>query len=154
MTLMPSGMQLLKSDSVGWVQTPAEKRAEIPREFDRSGASGVEFAKHIGAKHPTFSSISTTQTAFPHQPRCPICRREHPAGLVASMSGRDNCDDNASMESFWSTLKLELVYRGKLTGRTHTRSEIVNLIEVFYNHQRRHTSLGGISPSKSELKNN
>lgn len=55
MTFMPSGMQLLKSDSVGRVQTPAEKRAEILREFDRSGASGVEFAKHIGVKYPTFA---------------------------------------------------------------------------------------------------
>lgn len=48
-------MQLLKSDSVGRVQTPAEKRAEILLEFDRSGASGVEFAKHIGVKYPTFA---------------------------------------------------------------------------------------------------
>ncbi len=55
MTFMSSGMQLLKSDSVGRVQTPAEKRAEILREFDRSGASGVEFAKHIGVKYPTFA---------------------------------------------------------------------------------------------------
>ena len=55
MTFMPSGMQLLKSDSVGRVQAPAEKRAEILREFDRSGASGVEFAKHIGVKYPTFA---------------------------------------------------------------------------------------------------
>ena len=55
MTFMPSGMQLLKSDSMGRVQTPAEKRAEILREFERSGASGVEFAKHIGVKYPTFA---------------------------------------------------------------------------------------------------
>ena len=55
MTLVPSGTQLLRSDSVGRVQTPAEKRAEILREFDRSGASGVEFAKHIGVKYPTFA---------------------------------------------------------------------------------------------------
>jgi len=55
MTLMPSGMQLLKSDSVGRLQTPAEKRAEILREFDRSGVSGVEFSKLIGVKYPTFA---------------------------------------------------------------------------------------------------
>jgi hypothetical protein len=48
-------MQLLKSDSAGRVQTPVEKRAEILREFDCSGASGVEFAKHIGVKYPTFA---------------------------------------------------------------------------------------------------
>lgn len=55
MTFMPPGMQLMKLDSVGRVQTPSEKRAEVLREFDRSGASGVEFAKHIGVKYPTFA---------------------------------------------------------------------------------------------------
>jgi len=55
MTFMPSDTQLLKSDSVGRVQTPAEKRAEILAEFDRSGASGVEFSRHIGVKYPTFA---------------------------------------------------------------------------------------------------
>ena len=55
MTFMPLGMQLLKSDSVGRVRTPVEKRAEILREFDRCGASGVEFARHIGVKYPTFA---------------------------------------------------------------------------------------------------
>ena len=76
------------------------------------------------------------------------------AGLVASMSRRGNCYDNASMESFWSTLKLELVYRGSFTSHIHARSEIFEFIEVFYNRQRRHTSLGGLSPSQFELKNN
>ena len=76
------------------------------------------------------------------------------AGLVASMSRRGNCYDNASMESFWSTLKLELVYRGRFTSHRHARSEIFDFIEVFYNRQRRHTSLGGLSPSQFELKNN
>ena len=55
MTFKASGVQLLRSDSVGRVRTPAGKRAEILREFDRSGASGVEFARHIGVKYPTFA---------------------------------------------------------------------------------------------------
>ena len=55
MTFMPSDTQLLKSDSVGRMQTSAEKRAKILAEFDRSGTSGVEFAKHIGVKHSTFA---------------------------------------------------------------------------------------------------
>ena len=49
------------------------------------------------------------------------------------MSRRDNCCDNAAMESLWSTLKLELIYRGKLTSRSHARSEIFDYIEIFYN---------------------
>ena len=55
MTLMPGGARLLKIDAKGRVWTPAEKRAEILREFDRSGASGVEFARLIGVKYPTFA---------------------------------------------------------------------------------------------------
>ena len=76
------------------------------------------------------------------------------AGLVASMSRRGNCYDNAYMESFWSTLKLELVYRTRFTSRSKATSEIFDFIEVFYNRQRRHTSLGGLSPAQFELKNN
>ena len=76
------------------------------------------------------------------------------AGLVASMSRRGNCYDNAAMESFWSTLKLELVYRTRFTSRSKATSEIFDFIEVFYNRQRRHTSLGGLSPAQFELKNN
>ena len=76
------------------------------------------------------------------------------AGLVASMSRRGNCYDNASMESFWSTLKLELVYRGRSTSHRHAKSEIFDFIELFYNRQRRHTSLGGLSPADFEAENN
>ena len=50
------------------------------------------------------------------------------AGLVASMSRRGNCYDNAAMESFWSTLKLELVYRGRFTSHRYGRSEISSLL--------------------------
>lgn len=76
------------------------------------------------------------------------------AGLVASMSRRGNCYDNAAMESFWSTLKLELVYRGEFHTHQQARSVIFDYIETFYNRQRRHTSIGGLSPADFELKNN
>lgn len=68
---MPSDTRLLKLDSVGRVQTPAEKRAEILAEFDRSGASGVEFARHIGVKYPTFAGWLR---GLPERHR-PACRR-------------------------------------------------------------------------------
>lgn len=76
------------------------------------------------------------------------------AGLVPSMSRRGNCYDNATMESFWSTLKLELVYRQEFQTHRQARSEIFDFIEIFYNRQRRHTSLDGLSPADFELKNN
>ena len=76
------------------------------------------------------------------------------AGLTASMSRRGNCYDNAAMESFWSTLKLELVYRQEFQTHPQAKAMIFDFIEVFYNRQRRHTSLGGLSPANFETKNN
>ena len=55
MTLIPGSERLLRSDAKGRVRMPAEKREEILREFDSSGASGVEFARMIGVKYPTFA---------------------------------------------------------------------------------------------------
>lgn len=76
------------------------------------------------------------------------------AGLLASMSRKGNCYDNAAMESFWSTLKLELVYRRNFQTRAHARSEIFDYIEVFYNRQRSHSALNYLSPVDFELQNN
>lgn len=73
------------------------------------------------------------------------------AGLVPSMSRRGNCYDNAAMESFWSTLKLELVYRRDFVTHHQARGEIFDYLEAFYNRQRIHTALGGLSPVSFEL---
>jgi transposase InsO family protein len=67
-------------------------------------------------------------------------------GLIASMSRKANCYDNAAMESFWSTLKMELVYRGNFVTRDQARLAIFNYIEGFYNRRRLHSSLGFKSP--------
>jgi putative transposase len=75
------------------------------------------------------------------------------AHLVPSMSRRGNCYDNAAMESFWSTLKLDLVYRRDFATHRQALTEIFDYIEVFYNRERIHTALGGLSPSEFELKN-
>ena len=70
------------------------------------------------------------------------------------MSRNGNCYDNATMESFWSTLKLELIYRRNFATRTQARSEIFDYIESFYNRQRAHSALGYHSPVDFELQNN
>jgi transposase InsO family protein len=75
------------------------------------------------------------------------------AGLVPSMSRRGNCYDNAAMESFWSTLKLELVYR-TFAFRQQARTQIFDYIEAFYNRHRSHSALGYRSPVDFELLNN
>lgn len=76
------------------------------------------------------------------------------AGLTASMSRKGNCYDNAFIESFWSTLKLDLVYRTEFATRQQARTEIFDYIECFYNRQRSHTALGCLSPVDFELQNN
>jgi transposase InsO family protein len=76
------------------------------------------------------------------------------AGLIASMSRKGNCYDNAAMESFWSTIKLELVYRHCFATRAQARTQIFDYIETFYNRQRIHSALGYLSPVDFELKNN
>lgn len=67
-------------------------------------------------------------------------------GLEASMSRQANCYDNAAMESFWSTLKNELVHRMKYATRAEARRCIFAWIETYYNRVRLHSSLGYKSP--------
>ena len=76
------------------------------------------------------------------------------AGLKASMSRKGNCYDNATMESFWSTLKLELVYRRRFLTRAQARAQIFDYIEVFYNRARAHSALDFKSPVDFETANN
>jgi putative transposase len=67
-------------------------------------------------------------------------------GVIASMSRRGNCYDNATMESFWSSLKQELIQRRRFQTRAQAAQAIFEWIEVFYNRRRLHSSLGFKSP--------
>jgi transposase InsO family protein len=69
-------------------------------------------------------------------------------GIQASMSRRGNCYDNAPMESFWGTLKQELVHHRHYYTRREAMAEIVEYIEIFYNRQRIQAKLGFLSPSQ------
>ena len=70
--------------------------------------------------------------------------------LKASMSGTGNCFDNAPMESFWGTLKQELVHHRHYTTRREAIRDITEYIEIFYNRQRRQARLGFLSPAAYE----
>ncbi len=76
------------------------------------------------------------------------------AGVIPSMSRPGNCYDNATMESFWSSLKRELVHRCQFATRTEARAAIFEWIEVFYNRERLHSALGYKSPVDFETKLN
>jgi putative transposase len=71
-------------------------------------------------------------------------------GISCSMSRSGNCYDNASMESFFKTFKVELVYQAHYATRAEARRSIHAYIEVFYNRQRLHSSLGYCSPAEYE----
>ena len=71
-------------------------------------------------------------------------------GIRQSMSRRGNCLDNAPMESFFASLKKELVHDADFATRAQARAAIVEYIEVFYNTKRRHSSLGYVSPAEYE----
>jgi len=66
--------------------------------------------------------------------------------IVQSMSGKGNCFDNAISESFFSSLKTELIYFEKYQTRTQAQSSIFEYIEIFYNRKRKHSSLGNKTP--------
>lgn len=73
-------------------------------------------------------------------------------GMKASMSRRGNCYDNAPMESFWGTLKQELVNHRRYYTRKEAVQDITEYIEIFYNRQRKQKRLGYLSPAVFEKK--
>ena len=74
------------------------------------------------------------------------------AGLRASMSRKGDCYDNAPMESFFHTLKTELVHHRRYATRAQATRDIFAYIGGFYNRTRRHSAIGYISPIEMELK--
>jgi putative transposase len=73
-------------------------------------------------------------------------------GIITSMSRTGNCWDNACVESFFGTLKRELVYHRHYATREDAKQDIFEYIEVFYNRKRRHSTLGYVSPAEYEAR--
>jgi putative transposase len=72
--------------------------------------------------------------------------------ITQSMSRKGNCWDNAPMESFFGTLKTELVHQGEYPNRDAARRNLFAYIEGYYNRQRRHSAIGYITPEQAEAK--
>jgi putative transposase len=72
------------------------------------------------------------------------------AGIARSMGSRGDCFDNAVAESFFATLKKELIHRHSWPDREQLRREVFDYIEIFYNATRRHSTLGMLSPARYE----
>ena len=71
-------------------------------------------------------------------------------GVTCSMSRSGDCWDNAAMESFFSSLKIERVYRKTYRTRDEAKADVFDYIERFYNPRRRHSTLGYLSPAEFE----
>lgn len=73
-------------------------------------------------------------------------------GVISSMSRKGNCLDNAVVESFFSTLKNELVHEQRFDSHDQAHAAVFEFIEVFYNRQRLHQTLGYVSPLQFEAR--
>jgi putative transposase len=78
-------------------------------------------------------------------------QRARDAGVAVSMGSRGDCFDNAVAESFFATLKKELVRRRTWPNRRELQSAVFDYIEAFYNRERRHSTLGYLSPREFEM---
>jgi len=78
----------------------------------------------------------------------------HSHQILPSMSSRGNCYDNANIESFWSTLKTELIHRQSFQDLPEAKSAIFEYIEIFYNRQRLHSALDYKTPVEFEQNSN
>ena len=74
----------------------------------------------------------------------------HEAKHESPMKQQGDCYDNAMMESLWATLKKELVQHAKFRSRAQAQSSIFEWIEVWYQRERSHSSLGYLSPEQFE----
>jgi putative transposase len=132
-------MDLFSRKIVGWslgysLQTPLVKEALQQALALRRPAAGL--------LHHSDRGIQYASSAFQ--------ALLHSKKMVSSMSAAGHCYDNANMESFWSTLKTELVHRQAFTDLPQARSALFEYIEVFYNRQRLHSALGYKSPVEFE----
>ena len=98
-----------------------------------------------------------TRAAAPFRSRQPVHERGVPAadgehGVMCSLSRSGNVWDNAAMESFFSSLKVERVARKVYRTRDQARADVFDYIERFYNPRRRHSTIGYLSPMQFEQK--
>ena len=102
---------------------------------------GNDFAQQVGA-----AQLDPAIAAYDFQKKLQAHK------LVPSMSGKGNCYDNAAVETFFKSLKAEVLWRQNWPTRRQAETAIFQYINGFYNPRRRHSYLGGISPLAFEAK--
>jgi len=118
---------------VGWKTGSSMESALVQSAFNRAAFSSPLPALHHSDRGSQYASAPFRSLLDSH-------------GVTPSMSRRANCYDNASMESFWSTLKTECFHSGPPASRAQADKMLFDYIETFYNTRRLHSSLGYQSP--------
>ena len=132
---------LCTGEVVGYAMSSRMNRALVCQSLFRA----------VGSKRPPKGLINHSDRGSQY------CSRDYQKlikqfGMQASMSRKGNCYDNAPIESFWGTLKQELVYHRKYRTRQEAIQDITEYIEIFYNRQRKQKRLGYLSPAAYEKK--
>jgi putative transposase len=103
----------------------------------------------IDARRPTGSTVIHSDQGTQYGSWA-FTRRALDAGLLPSMGAVGTCFDNALMESFWSRVQVELLDRQAWSTRLELATALFEYLEVFHNRQRRHSSLGMLTPIEFE----
>jgi transposase InsO family protein len=133
---------------IGWSMASSLEQTLVGDALDmalRRRVSGEVFGERTAADLLFHSDRGSQYAAHDYQERL------QQKGIVCSMSRKGNCWDNAPVESFFATLKKELVHRQTYQTREQARVSLFHYIEVFYNRKRRHSALGYLSPYDYEL---
>ena len=115
---------------------------EITQDLSLAALDRAVFERNPGAGLLHHSDRGSQYTSNDYR------QRLKDSGLIASMSRKGDCWDNAVAESFFATLKVEL--GDSFSSREAARTALIDYIEIFYNRKRRHTSLGGLTPVQAE----
>lgn len=137
----------------GWLYVAAIKDLFAGEIVGRSFGERMTTDLVVRALEQAVATRRPTRGLIHHSDRgSQYCSHEY-RGLVesyamrASMSRKGNCYDNAPVESFWSTLKNELVHHRRYQTRREAAADIAEYIDIFYNRQRRQARLGYVSPA-------
>jgi putative transposase len=132
-------LDLFSRRIVGWAMEQTLERRLVLSALDMAIAS-----RHPGPNLLCHSDRGSQYASDDYQ------KRLKNAGITCSMSRRGNCWDNAPTESFFASLKKEMVYRTRFETRAQARMAVFDWIEVWYNRKRRHSAIGYVSPEAFE----
>jgi transposase InsO family protein len=142
-TLICEVLDVSPSGYYAWRTRPESARSRVDRHIKNEIRSVFEKSRE------TYGSPRIHDELQDRGIRCGrYQKRLKKKGLIVSMSRKGDCWDNAVAESFFATLKIEL--GNTFSSRKAARLAFIDYIEIFYNRQRRHTSLGGLTPAQAE----